>query len=230
MWLYLFPYCIVYSILYLSPVEKEKKRFLWDIFTRLMSTMNSFLCLLMVFSEILNIIPMFKLEYKSTDSNNYYLYLFVYYLVTDGIFDILYNWLEDFKNFKRSDILGVIHHFIGAYGIYLIASTRLGFFLGFYFSFTELSTPLLNLSWVIRSDKMFAYFSASFFLCRILSIPLLLQYLNVNSDSLNKLTFIQYTMSYYASYTLIILNTVWFSYICKKIFPFLSQRFPILIQ
>ena len=118
---------------------------------------------------------------------------------------------------NASNILSLIHHFVGSIGIFLIAYNQLGFFLGFYFAFTEISTPFLNLSWIFRTKKIMRIFQIIFFFCRILSSPFLLYYLHVNYDKIMSLSLLNRFMSFYGSYSLIALNIIWYVMISRHI-------------
>jgi len=85
----------------------------------------------------------FDLYYVGNNYQIHTLYRFSYYLLIDGIFHLN-------SKFNLSNITSLIHHFVGSLGIYMIAESRMGFFLGFYFAMTEISTPFYNLSWIFR--------------------------------------------------------------------------------
>ena len=155
---------------------------------------------------------MFDLYYVADEASLNTLYAFSSYLFIDGLFI-----LPDFKKTDVPIILSLLHHFIGGLGIYLIAYNKMGFFLGFYFAMTELSTPLLNLSWFFRRPELLKIFYALFFCSRILTIPILLYYLHTNTVEIGKLNFINSHMSFYGSYLLIALNLTWFIFLTKKV-------------
>lgn len=226
---YLFFYVIAFASLHFSKFEETIKRKTWDTFTRIMSTVNSLACFWLCLTEIPNLFQIGSLNFTASDESLSYLYSFVSYLLVDGVFDLAYNWKEDFSLFKFADVLTYIHHFLGAYGIYLIASTKLGFFLGLYFCFTEISTPFLNVSWITGNQTIFLLFSLVFFCCRILSAPFLLWYLSSNSLFLASLPPHQYLMSYYASYALMLLNCIWMVFIIRKAQPILHKELSKLV-
>lgn len=204
-------YSIFYIILY-------KKRKYWDSFTRIVSTFNAFNCVYMIYYETF-LSPvhdqgMISLYYLASEYSLNVLFQFSYYLFVDGLFQ-----LPDLKEkMSASTILSILHHFVGGLGIYMIANNRKGFFLGYYFAMTEISTPFLNLSWFIRKNFLFNIFYAFFFLSRIITIPFLLEYLDTNTENLVKLPFQQTFMCFYGSYALITLNLIWFMFMSKKIF------------
>ena len=189
----------------------------WNIFTRVISTMNALQCITMVCREIYNLdmsknpsinsIYFFP-EQESINS----LFMFCSYLFVDGIF----QFPELYTNFSFGLILSILHHLVGGYGIYLIAKTKMGFFLGFYFAMTELSTPFLNLSWGFRKNYIFYIFYILFFQCRILTIPLVINYLNSNAFVVLGVYPIHRFMFYYGTYALISLNLVWFIFLTLK--------------
>jgi hypothetical protein len=198
----------------------------WDTFTRIISTFNALQCTYMVFIVVKNELlrpDIFSIYYPPTDYYTNTLFIFAGYLFVDGLF-----CLPDlYTDFSFGLILSILHHVIGGYGIYLIADTKLGFFLGFYFAMTEISTPFLNLSWYYRNtsqeenyrkDVFFNLFYVFFFMYRIVTIPILLKYLSENAIEINKLDPLRVFMSFYASYTLIFLNIIWFLFITQKWF------------
>lgn len=205
---------IIYiGILYFTFFHFFKDIKLREYFTRIVSTINALQCIRLTYLtlQIRPIGNISDLYYVADEQFLDSLFLFSSYLFIDGIF-----LFSDFQ-YNFSFLLSVLHHFVGSIGIYLIASNRMGYFLGFYFAMTELSTPLLNLSWVFRKKYLFLSFYVSFIFCRILTIPLLLVYLSNNSSSLYTLHPLHSFMSFYGSYTLIFLNVVWFLLITKKI-------------
>ena len=161
-------YIVSYLLAYLYLNRKG-----WDIFTRIVSTLNATQCVYMVYKNILNT-EMFDLYYVADEDSLNSLYLFSTYLLVDGLFiipDLLYK-------FKFQILLSLLHHFLGSLGIYLIASNQKGFFLGFYFAMTEVSTPLLNVLWVWNKTTLLKIFFYLFTVCRIVTIPILLFLLN----------------------------------------------------
>jgi hypothetical protein len=203
MLLYLF---LIYIFAYY--LFKEK---VWNGFTRVVSTLNALQCVYMVGRNLLNR-KMFDLYYLPDESSNNALFLFSSYLFVDGIF-----LLPELTNFNFQLFLSLLHHFIGSFGIYLIAYNEMGFFLGFYFAMTELSTPLLNLSWGFRKPIFLTIFYILFTICRILTIPVLLFYLHINTTSIYTLPPLHSFMCFYGSYTLITLNLIWFIFLTRKI-------------
>ena len=206
----LFP---IYLFAYIYLVRSRRK---WDTFTRAISTINALQCTFMVLNVVKNELfnpNIFSLSYSPTDYYTNSLFMFAGYLFVDGLFALP----DLYTNFSFGLILSIAHHAIGCYGIYLIAVTRLGFFLGFYFAMTEISTPLLNLSWYYRHNVLFILFYILFFMYRITTIPILLKYLSNNASEIYKLDPIRVFMSFYASYALIALNIIWFFFITQKV-------------
>ena len=184
----------------------------WDIFTRIISTLNALQCVYMVSKNLFNA-KMFDLYYVADETSLNSLYIFSTYLVIDGIFI-----MPDFSSqFNPQIFLSLLHHFLGSLGIYLIASNQKGFFLGFYFAFTEVSTPLLNVLWVWKNPTLLKMFFYLFTACRIFTIPILLLYLQINKSAIQSLTPLNRFMSFYGSYSLILLNLIWFYYLRKKV-------------
>jgi len=202
----------IYTVAY---YKTRKNRKLWDNFTRVMSTLNAFQCLYMVYYEIFCVKEkrILDLYYLASDYSLNSLHLFSYYLFVDGVFQ-----LPDLINhFSFSMLLSVIHHFVGGLGIHLIAENKMGFFMGMYFAMTEISTPFLNLSWYFRYNFLFIIFYFFFVVSRIFTIPFLLEYLEMNTDKIMSLVPLQSFMSFYGSYSLIILNSIWFTFLTKKV-------------
>ena len=170
------------------------KRRSWDVFTRVISTCNAINCVYMVGRNLFNV-KMFDLYYVADEASLNTLYAFSSYLAIDGFFI-----LPDVSKNNIPILLSLMHHFVGALGIYLIADNKMGFFLGFYFAMTELSTPFLNLSWGFRRSELLKIFYVLFFCSRILTIPILLYYLHTNTAEILKLNFINSTMSFSYSF------------------------------
>ena len=192
------------------------KRTIWDTFTRVISTINAIDCINMTFHSLLNWDNYFDLHFTANEYQIDMLFWFCSYLFIDGIFQIP----DIFKSFNLNLFSSIIHHFVGGFGIYLIANTKMGFFLGFYFSMTEISTPFLNLSWFIKNKYLFLTFYGLFMISRILTSPLLLIYLRINEEKIIELVPLQYFMVYYATLTLILLNFVWFLFLTKKLLKY----------
>jgi hypothetical protein len=215
--LYLF---FLYLPAYILLIKKRSK---WDTFTRIISTFNALQCTYMIFIVVKNELlrsDIFSIYYSPTDYYTNTLFIFAGYLFVDGLF-----CLPDlYTDFSFGLILSILHHVIGGYGIYLIADTKLGFFLGFYFAMTEISTPLLNLSWYYRKDIFFNLFYVFFFMYRIVTIPILLKYLSENAVEISKLDPLRVFMSFYASYALIVLNIIWFLFITQKWFALQNKQ------
>ena len=194
-------------------IEDRKK---WDTFTRFISSCNALQCSIMVYRVIRNNLDLSSLYFKPEEYYTNSLFWFAAYLFVDGLFQLpdLYSY------FSFSLLLSILHHVVGGFGIYLIAEARMGFFLGFYFAMTEVSTPLLNLSWYYRYKFLFTSFYMVFFLCRIVTIPFLLNYLYQNAEYITTLGTLRSSMCFYASYTLIVLNLIWFIFLTKKVLSF----------
>ncbi len=142
---------LFYFTVFMSTSISNRKD-IWNIFTRIGSTINAIQCFYMVLSVI-----------KSYGYDNYYylfywgdeyviksLYWFSAYLFVDGIFHLVSFYNKPNTQFFTS----IIHHFVGGIGIYLMAKERLGFGFGIYFAWTEISTPLLNISWILYTYKI----------------------------------------------------------------------------
>jgi hypothetical protein len=202
---------ISYTLVYLYLRRKE-----WDIFTRIISTLNAFQCMYMVARNMFNT-KIFDLLYVADKSSLNSLYLFSTYLLIDGLFIIPDLSQPNKHRQNKQIILSLLHHFVGSLGIYLIASNEKGFFLGFYFAMTEISTPVLNLLFFRKNTFLLKLFYYLFILCRIITIPILLIYLHFNKSQILNLSFLNYFMSFYGSYALITLNLIWFYFLRKKV-------------
>ncbi len=211
----MFDKCLIlyYTYLIFYYLFNKQNRYIWDSFTRVISTLNSIQCVYMVYCETFysKSIGMYNIYYIADESSLRTLFWFSSYLFIDGIFQ-----LPDKMSFSL--ILSILHHFVGSIGIYIIANTKMGFFLGYYFAMTEISTIFLNLSWVLRNKIIFYIFYIFFVLSRIITIPFLLDFINYNSSEILKLIPFYYNMVYYGSYTLLTLNFIWFIFLTKKLF------------
>lgn len=202
-------YILIYTFSYFLFYKKFLDEFQWKTFTRIMSTFNALHCISFAIFNFpyyfINFSDMNDFFFVKHDLKN--LYDFSAYLLVDGIFTLAFFI---YKKGPMSEILSLFHHFIGSLGIFLIASNNQGFFLGWYFAMTELSTPFLNLSWYWRDNgSLFLCFYSLFIICRIFTIPFLLNYLLNNSHKISTIKTLNYLMAYYATYLLIFLNTVW---------------------
>lgn len=193
--------------------ESYKERYLWDCFTRICSSINAIFCITFVLSN-LNY-DFYDFYYVRNYDLISSLYMFSAYLFVDGLlqFPIKTNVHE---------ITSVLHHFVGGIGIYMMAERQIGLGLGLYFGATELSTPLMNISWLlytngIKSKFIFGSMYITFFVSRILTIPFLLKYLYINYHTILKSGFTNFILAYFGSTILILLNLTWFIMLTKKI-------------
>jgi len=195
----------------------------WGIFTHISSTLNAIQCIGMVIPAIwYSYSDLTNLMYSGTDQIVLSLYWFSAYLCVDGYFALL-----QYRDKPTTQgLLGLAHHFVGGYGIYLIASQRMGLGLGIYFAWTELSTPLLNLSWLLYVNRIhnrlsrtvFTLFWAVFTIVRIFTIPVLFNYIWSNGTLISQLNAVNYFMLYGGSLMLVLINLVWFVMLTKKVF------------
>lgn len=190
-----------------------KEKYPWDCFTRIGSTINAFFCMSFVLENLSY--EYYGYYYVGNDSLINSLYLFSAYLCADGLlqFPIKINVHE---------ITSVLHHFVGGLGIYMMAERQIGLGLGLYFGATELSTPLMNLSWLlytngIKSKSVFGSMYINFFASRILTIPFLLKYLYINYHIILNSGWTNFILAYFGSSILILLNLTWFLMLTKKI-------------
>lgn len=202
----------------------------WNFFTRIGSTVNAIACIYTVI-----------LVMQSSDHNKYYnlfevgddyvvnsFYWFVAYLFVDGLFHLPSIILHP----SAQSFLSLIHHFVGGLGIYLIANKRLGMGLGVYFAWTEVSTPLLNLSWILYTYQIkniftyiiFGLFYAVFLMARILTIPILINYIFLNYENIHTLTWSEYIMAYGGPGTLASLNIIWSIMLTKKAWGMITPK------
>lgn len=202
----------ILSPIYLLAYTFLPNRKAWDSFTRIISTINALQCVYMVSIEMLNDKELFIFEYQAAPYSINSLFLFSGYLCVDGIFQLP----DLYTDFSFGLILSIIHHVVGGFGIYLIADARLGFYLGFYFAMTEMSTFFLNISWFYRNYLSFCCFYFLFIFSRIATIPLLLTYLHKNTIPIYQLSSLESFMCFYASYALIALNCIWGIFLTMK--------------
>ena len=218
---YLLPfYCSVYYFFNCSNYYSKKLgRYRWDCFTRIMSTFNALQCCYMSYYVICNNVGIWKFTQNIGDLETRSLLCFASYLAVDGILQLP----DLMRSFSPSLVLSIIHHFVGGYGIYSIGVRKIGLFLGVYFALTEISTPLLNLSWWCHKNKLkykyvvFVSFYILFTIFRILSIPLLYLYVTMNSEYIFNLVGEPYILGIYGTLALVTLNSIWFLMLTKKI-------------
>lgn len=211
---YLFIYIIAsYIRLRLKSNEKE---YFWNCFTRVVSLTNAISCIYNVYyitSDYIN------LKYVGT---NYFvdnLFRFSAYLFVDGLFILFYT-----RKINTDFLTSIAHHFVGGFGIYLIAHQRLGLGLGAYFAGTEISTPFLSLSWLLYTNKINNWFTYAVFgllylvftISRIFTIPLLCYYIWYNTVDIFGLNITEFIMVYFGSGVLMLLNITWYILLTKK--------------
>ncbi len=219
----------------LTTVRTERNKVItkdevWHAFTILTSTINSCVCLTLVFHNLINLYEMKNLEYVPDEFSTNILFYFCDYLFVDGMF-MLFNFKISNTKYLFSTLLFLLHHFVGWAGIALIAYIEKGFFLGFYFCFTELSTLFLNLSCLYshKNLSIFNSFYICFALCRLLTLPLLWSYIFYNFKTILNLPYLQYWFVMYGSILLSVLNLVWFTLINYKMQKMISKEVSITI-
>jgi hypothetical protein len=220
--LFLESYFLTYLLAYIY-INNDKK---FNLFTRIMSTINAFICIGVIIKTLLitgfwHYLPVYA---KGDQTLITGLTLFYSYLFVDGLFSMFHF----IKNISWSNFFTIVHHFIGGYGIYLMVRDEVGFGLGIYFAATEISTPLLNLSWFIYTNKsnslkgnegiIFISFYITFILSRILTIPILCYYIFYNYTLINSFDWLLYIMLYTGSGCLVMLNITWTVMLTKKLF------------
>jgi len=210
------PLLFVYIFMYILLRKNEHG---WNVFTRLVSLCNSFQCTAMAIYMIgVCYYEIFDINWIGNDNVMRSLRMFSTYLFIDGIFCLP-------SIVSKPDLNGltsVLHHFVGGFGIYLMAKQRLGLGLGVYFAWTEVSTPLLNLSWYyytnnIKTKFVYGLFYVVFTLSRIVTIPFILSYIYINRNIIHQLPSLHYWMVHAGSYTLITLNILWFVMLTRKL-------------
>ena len=210
----LFLYIAMYALL-------KNHEYMWNVFTRLVSLCNSFQCTAMaIYTVAVYYTEIFDINWVGNDNVIRSLYMFSTYLFIDGIFCLP----SIVSKPNLNGLTSILHHFVGGFGIYLIAKQRMGLGLGVYFAWTEVSTPLLNLSWYYYTNKIktnnkivYGLFYIVFTLSRIVTIPAILGYIYVNRNIIYQLPSLHYWMVHGGSYVLITLNIVWFVMLTRKL-------------
>ena len=203
---YGFLYVIVGLHLLIFSPDRRK----WDIFTRIVSTYNAVQCVVSVTTVWLmewwspQYYPITHIYYVPSENAINALHSFAAYLLIDGFFQIAVT-----TEWSPNDILMLLHHLLGCWGIWTLAELRMGYFLAFYFALTELSTPALNWSWWNRDKQSFQIFFILFVTSRILTLPWLWNYLSDNSIYIGYHPWLQQFLAYGASATIAFLNIVW---------------------
>jgi len=222
---YLLIYAFLYIIGYLTKAifkTDEEKEHYWNIFTRCVSFFNAWSCIVTIYQYIIpNIGSYASLMAGGDDEFVNDLFRFSAYLFVDGIFDLS----RLIKNPNTDAITSFLHHFIGGLGIFIIATHRQGLGLGAYFSATEISTPLLHISWILYTNKInglfttiiFGSFYIVFTVSRILTIPLLSYYLWINYNITATVQIFHRFMVYFGCGSLMTLNILWFIMLTIKI-------------
>ena len=220
---------LLYTLVYILLQKIINHEYLWEIFTRSVSLINALQCIGFVFSYVMpnwnNYLHLNEVGHPDVIRG---LYWFAAYLIVDGLF-----YLPRFITTPTiPEFTTVVHHFVGGFGIYLIAEQRRSLWLGSYFAWTEISTPLLHLSWVFYTNKIvnrwskvvFGSFYLAFGFARIATIPILIYYINSNSILISKEPLLQWFMVYAGSGTLILLNSIWFIMLSFKAIKIFSSK------
>ncbi len=193
----------------------EEKEYFWNIFTRYISFFNAWSCIITIYRYIIpNVRSYASLMSHGDDEFVNDLFTFSAYLFVDGLFSLP----DIIKKINTDTITSILHHFIGGLGIFIIASQRQGLGMGAYFAATEISTPLLHISWILYNNKInglvtnivFGAFYIVFTVSRILTIPLLSYYLWINSNITATLPIFHWFMVYFGCGSLIALNILWY--------------------
>ena len=226
-------FILLYGMVYLLFIKLLDDKYVWDVFTRVISTINSIQCLFIVLSTLWDYDNYYNhLNYVGSPYLTNGLYWFSTYLFVDVAFMLP----QSIQNFTVSEFTSVAHHLVGGLGIYLIASQSIALGLGMYFALTEISTPLLNLSWFLYVNKIknemskwvFVGFYVMFGVARIVTIPLLLGYIRYHKDAINQMNLLNYCMIYGGSWTLMGLNCIWFAMLTIKLKSLLRPHRKIL--
>lgn len=224
--LYLTSLCALEAVRLIFQLDEKTYSNFWDSFTRVISTLNAIHCSYTVYKYCIpNWNDYMNLNYTGNDEVVRCLMWFSSYLFVDGFFCVLMSFNENFA------LSTIIHHFVGGFGIYLIHSTGKGLGLGGYFALTEISTPLLHISWIIHKYDLYKKFKPliivfvgfyfTFFFYRILSISYLGNYLLHNYNDIIELKTYETWMVFGGSFALVSLNVTWFvllTSVLKKLF------------
>lgn len=196
----------------------------WNCFTRVCSTVNAVLCSYLLVTTYYTRSWNELLEFSNVGESweRQILFIMVGYLIVDGSFQIPFAIYEP----TLHNLLGVIHHSVGATALYRIAFSNYGYALGLYFAGTEISTPFLNISWYLLKRGIYPrLFKISglllyivFFFSRIASIPLLLYYLWWNMAPLINLGLVDIILGYGGAFCITSLNIVWFVQLTKIVY------------
>lgn len=232
----------IYTFLFIITTLTQRKT-LWAIFTRIFSTFNAFQCVYMVYLISSGQLskPMGSYMNLLEWGDDYVvrsLSWFAAYLFVDGGYLILHSVRRSgsCRNIVTnlcSEITSLLHHFVGGYGIYLIATERMGLGLGIYFAFTEISTPLLNISWGFHRGGIKNFLSlwtlvmfwTVFGMARIYTIPNIILYIRANQSQIESLNTIHQSMTYGGAAVLCLLNFVWFLMITRIVLSYVSEYF-----
>lgn len=213
---------VPYTYMYIFATKYQ-----WNCFTRVVSTINAIQCSYMVYTVFFNESGIGDILYIPREESINSLFFMSSYLFVDGLFQIP----DLFKGFNVGVFTSIIHHCVGSFGIYLIAFERQGFFIGWYFAMTEISTPFLNFSWILHENKIhniiskfvFLTFYIVFIMSRIATIPLLYYFEDLNYDSIILLSSLHYNMIYYGCYTLGCLNIMWTFFLTSKLVNIMTK-------
>ena len=195
---YLYAYTIGFSVM-----DKS-------VFTKYTSTFNGFLCIITVWHE--NIFNYRNFHAVGSHELIQTLYRFAAYLFVDGLFMLLNQ-----KKINKETVTFLLHHAVGGLGIFLMAYLRIGLGLGLYFAATEFSTLFLNLWKIRKSAVYFKIFALTFFLSRIVTLPLLWVYIYENNGLISMEHWSLQLMAYGGCGTLSLLNVIWFIGILLKL-------------
>ena len=127
--------------------------------------------------------------------------------------------------YSKGDSMFLLHHLIGAPGIYIIWKFPAMWFLGLYFELTELTTVFLNISWMhVKMESFGLSFKVSgfllvtsFFVIRVIgAIPIWYMLVSISSDMLEVLPWWINLYAFLGTGLLTILNFMWFDALIRS--------------
>ncbi len=218
--------------------DKRRKKYIsiWNSFTRIMSTINA----LFVVSGAIYSIYVFgyslsRYDFPKTNTQDmkfFYLSIIVMfgYLIIDAVFIIT-------ENTESNQIFMVIHHFIGATGLYGFYYYNILPYNLLYYQLTEVTSITLNISWFFIKFEwnkskigsiIFIIFGALswilWLVVRLFGVGFLAYFIYRDSDIIMKLSKELIFMAYGANSIICILNIFWFYKLTMKMLEVLYPK------
>lgn len=225
-----FIYMCVWTYLKLLAATRtyDKFKYYWGLYTRVISTISALYTISGVYYAYKYEDHWLTFFAVNNNTSRYIISWMPLYLFVDGIFEIPILFI--YPNIHN--LLVVLHHFIGGMGMYYLLNENKGYYIAIFFAGTELSTPFLNLSWLmlqfkinnILSTGIFLIFFTTFLIARIIPIPFLAYYLYYNIAYIIDMNAYYQIMIFGGSLFITCLNLKWTGQIYRRILSYINYK------